>query len=270
MQCYHRGCSITFGVSHHKYKCGICGKYFCDDHACNTSYFRHLKGLHYYEIDKVINSKGYLCRNCFKTYGPENSGMEASIFDRVCHIDGCGADLNSPLTLKYACVACGKLTCKAHSVEIGKTTAVWQQQYIQYPLGERVCSHCFKEKEADAVPRAHENALNLRLAAGDPDGTNKAIIVHGILSRPGNLEWFARNLVRNSLLDSVWVYDDLAYRGRVNEAGRIGPGDIPLGIDIRTISKSVLKVLGKKAYQIVDLPSYIVAVSYTHLRAHET
>ena len=259
MKCNYPRCDIEYSVSHHKYKCSVCQKYHCDNHACNTSYFRHLKGLQFHIIDKVINNKGYICKKCFVKYGPKDKSLVANIFDRVCNFNECNCDLKSVLTIKYSCVSCGGLSCNAHSIGIEKTTEEWQMEHLNYPLGEKVCLKCFNEKSAvSKIISYHKKALNLKFSAGDPNGDKRAIIVHGILSNPKQLGWFSRDLVKTGIINSVWLLDDLSYQGRVNEGKRIGINDIPLGLDVKKFGVSILKVLGNKIYQILDLPPYIV------------
>lgn len=258
MECSFDKCDVEFGILNHKYKCEICGNYYCDEHACNASYIKHLRGLKYFELDKVANKNGYICINCFILHGPDDPLMISNIFDRKCYIDGCDSHLNDKLKFKYSCVSCGKLTCSKHSVEREKASSGWLEKHVIYPSGERICTKCLNEKSGQSNIVYHHDALNLKLCAGKPDGERKAVIVHGILADPMNLGWFANTLYRNDLFDSIWLYDDLSYQGRVNEAKRFTLDDIPLGIDLKAVAKNVVKIMGKKALQAIDLPSYIV------------
>lgn len=257
-KCAHKNCTQEFGLLNHKYECGICNKYFCDEHACNADYIEHFQGTSHFKLEKIIKDYGYVCPDCFESHGPKIEGFVDNVFGRVCHIDGCNHKLNKLNTIKTSCISCGKWTCDTHAVEKKKATSDWLQAHTNYPLAEEICVKCFNEKSAQCGDIYHPKALNMKLAAGDIEGERKAVVVHGILSNASNLDWFAKNLLQTDMIDSVWLYDDPSYQGRVNEASRFGFSDIPLGVDLRSIGKSAAKILGRKAYQVVDLPSYIV------------
>ncbi len=258
-KCAHTNCKTKFSVTNHKYKCAICENNFCDEHSCHSSYIKHFKGLEYFDLDNVIRDEGYVCQNCFQLCGPAVERITENLFKRNCHIDGCDHKLNSFTTIKRACISCGMIACDTHSIPKSKISDEWLRCHTNFPLGEMICINCSSNKSAESCEyKRHPKALNLQLAAGSPEGKNKAVIVHGILSDPSALSWFAKNLVNTESFDSVWLYDDLSYKGRVNEATRFALGDVPLGVDVKVILKAGIKILGRKAYQVIDLPSYIV------------
>lgn len=260
MKCNHYKCDTIFGPLNHRYTCSICNNKYCDSHTCNTSYISHLRGLKLYKIDDVNKNGKYICNDCFDKYGPNDISIRNNIFDRTCHIDDCNNDLDSLLTLKYSCISCGRISCKTHSISIDKVPHIWKEENTNYPLSNSVCTTCFCEKNAkqQSDSQFHEKAVNLRLSAGKRDGARKAILIHGILSNSKKMEVFSSTLERSGLFDSIWLLDDLAYQGRVNEAKRLSINDIPIGLDLRKIGLSAAKIASNKAYQTIDIPGYIV------------
>ena len=263
--CSHKNCSVRFNLTNHKYSCSICNKYFCNAHSCNSSYLKHLVGLEYYPIDHTVSNNGHICSNCFASLGFDLVEWSKCIFERKCYAEGCDKGLIAKF--KYSCVSCGKFFCSDHfDKEKKKVPGNWLIEHMNYPSADGVCVKCYSEKSAEykeGICNSHPIADNLKLSAGHVDGDRKAIIVHGILSNPYSMDWFSRRLVKDDVFDSVWVFDDIAYTGRVNEAAKLNIGDIPLGL--KEIARSGIKIVGSKIFNILNLPPYIIEGAAQHL-----
>lgn len=255
--CNHENCEIEFGVLNHKYACSGCARIFCDKHVCSYSYLINFGGMHLPLVEKAITDKGYLCEKCVEKSGINLSEWRKSLFEKKCAHVTCDATFGT-FTPKTSCVSCGKWYCSTHcKITRADVGDKWLKVNMHFPMAEKVCISCFggtgEKIEKRSFP-SHPQTSLLRHMAGKMDGERQAIVIHGILSNFEQMVDLSDSLVKKNVFDTIWCFDDIAYRGRVNEGKGVSFADIPLGIDFKTIGKAVLK----KAFDVTDLPAYII------------
>jgi len=258
--CEETGCIVEFGVLNHRYICCVCSKEFCDDHACSSAYLMQFGGLHYPDIEKVLNENGYICQACFAKAGPGLQAHAKGLFRRTCSHPECDVSLKNIFNRKFSCLSCGQWYCRSHC-KLGKNEVsnAWLHEHTHFPLAEMVCTLCHEQKSAKFLAPhypEHPKSQSLKLLAGSEKGPRTAILVHGILSDFKALSGLANALVSRGGFDSVWAFDDIAYHGRVNEAKALSVADIPIGFD--GALKALISSIGAKALQVINLPAYIV------------
>jgi pimeloyl-ACP methyl ester carboxylesterase len=252
-KCAEVQCNTEFKLFTSEYACSICAKKFCENHVCSSASLKHFAGQHLPQIEKVIaEKKGAICASCFIKAGLSFEFFEKSLFKELCLYPDCNEKS------KYSCKSCGGLYCKSHGSK-AEMLKEWSKQHEKYPLAEGICSVCLSGEEAKQTANEnieHIDTSFLKLLAGKSDGVRPCIVVHGIMSNPENMSSLANALVAKDTFDVVWGFNSIAYIGRVNESKTFDITDIPLGVD--SLIKTTLKVAGKRAIKMIDLPAYIV------------
>lgn len=257
----NKPCSHEFGIlNRDRYQCSGCKKYFCKAHTCEADFLKPFKGFGYKSIENTIEEGGRLCRSCFDQTCFSLSEWEENIFNKKCNHNVCHTSFGIT-TFKYSCISCGKFYCDEHS---GRAPSEeWKDEHRHFYHGERVCKTCLSTKSIDieAFSKAqgtfpnHPKSSFLRQVAGDPQGEKVAIIVHGIMSDFSKMLPLAKSLVKDGGFDNVLCFNDIAYRGRVNEAKDINAKNLP------SLLKKGLNIPGmfaRQVCQIGDLPAHVI------------
>jgi hypothetical protein len=176
--CEEPGCSVEFGVLNHRYHCSVCSKEFCDDHACSSAYLVQFGGLHYPDIEKVLNESGYICQTCFEKAGPSLQSHAKGIFLRTCSHPECDVSLKNIFNSKMSCLSCGKWYCRSHcKLQKNDVSNAWLHEHTHFPLAEMVCNLCHEQKSANYIARhypEHPKSRSLKLLAGSDRGPRTA------------------------------------------------------------------------------------------------
>ncbi|RMH38045.1 MAG: alpha/beta fold hydrolase [Gammaproteobacteria bacterium] len=265
-KCANSKCDVEFGLRHRKYECSGCGKYFCVEHVCDSSYVGCLAREGLDAVEKAIDEKGHLCFSCLAgEYQKIGIPEEEAAGVKTCSASGCGKNLGGLFTGKSTCAVCGRTFCSDHICERDDVDNRWLVRNERFRGAEGVCSECREGIDTEHYDNRviyHDKAYNLRFVAGTRNGKRKAVLVHGILSGHMAFDEIGRELVRCGAFDVVWALDDLVYQGRVNEAKRVGLSDFittpdPVSI-LKTIGVGLTKAGFLKALTAIDLPAYIV------------